>query len=72
MKAVENGKVTMARTQARGSRLDDTAIMDVWDRISHGLPDERILFEANGPMVRVRPLSWRTLGSRRSGPTAGR
>lgn len=61
MKAVESGKVTMAGEHwARGSRLDDTAIMDVWDRISHGLPDERILFEANGPMVRVRPLSWRT------------
>lgn len=43
-----------------GSLLDDHEIQSVWERISAGLPDERIQFAALGPMVRVKPLQWET------------
>jgi hypothetical protein len=45
---------------ASGSRLGDEEIQEVWENISHGRPDERIRFEATGPMVRLHPLTWRT------------
>jgi len=44
----------------RGSTLTDAEISDVWDRISRGLADPRIDYQANGPMVTVRPLAWST------------
>lgn len=43
-----------------GASLDDQEILSVWERISAGLPDERIHFAAQGPMVRVHPLQWET------------
>lgn len=42
----------------RGSALTDAEIEEVWARISQGLPDARIDYQANGPMVSVRPLAW--------------
>ncbi|MCA0337814.1 MAG: glycosyltransferase family 2 protein [Actinobacteria bacterium] len=45
---------------AAASGLSDAEIQDVWDRISAGLPDDRIQFRAAGPMLRLRPLTWAT------------
>ena len=43
-----------------GSKLSDSEIQEVWTNISHGLPDERIQFKAEGPMVRGKFLRWRS------------
>lgn len=43
-----------------GSKLSDAEIAEVWDNISHGRPDERIKFTAEGPMVRGKFLHWNT------------
>lgn len=45
---------------AAGSSLSDETITEVFDRISRGLPDPRIQYRAQGPMVHVRPLQWKT------------
>lgn len=42
----------------KGERLDPAEIAEVWTRISRGLPEPRIDFLAEGPMLRVRPVGW--------------
>lgn len=41
-----------------GASLSDEEIADVFEKISHGLPDPRIMYEASGPMITVSPLQW--------------
>lgn len=43
-----------------GSKLSNAEILEVWENISHGRPDERIQFAANGPMLKAHPLRWKT------------
>ena len=43
-----------------GGTLSDDVIHDVWRTITSGDPDERIRWEATGPMVPVRPGRWPT------------
>ena len=43
-----------------GSKLSDSEIQEVWTNISHGLPDDRIQFKAEGPMARGKFLRWRS------------
>lgn len=42
------------------SRLTDDSVADVWHNISRGFPDERIQFKAYGPILTLKPLTWRT------------
>lgn len=59
MEASNAGTHTMPGSHwVKGGALDDTGVREVWDRISQGLPDERIDYEAIGPMVSVQPLRW--------------
>ncbi|MBS6433869.1 MAG: glycosyltransferase family 2 protein, partial [Rothia mucilaginosa] len=41
-----------------GSKLSDAEIAEVWENISHGRPDERIKFVAEGPIVHGKFLKW--------------
>ena len=43
-----------------GSKLTDAEIEQVWSNISRGLPDERIQFKAEGPMVHGKFLRWKS------------
>lgn len=45
---------------AAASTLADAEIADIWSNISRGQPDERIQYKAYGPMLTLRPLTWRT------------
>ncbi|MDT0190353.1 glycosyltransferase family 2 protein [Rothia terrae] len=41
-----------------GSLLSDAELESVWAKISHGEPEQRIKFAAEGPMIRGRFLQW--------------
>ena len=45
---------------ASASVLGDDEVTGMWTRISRGQPEPRLGFDAIGPMVHVRPGTWRT------------
>ncbi|WP_310529992.1 glycosyltransferase family 2 protein [Nocardioides sp.] len=45
---------------ASASAHGDDEVIDMWARISRGEPEPRLGFDANGPMVQVRPGTWTT------------
>ena len=50
----------VARFWRAGSRLDDPAVEQAWQRMQQGLPVPALGFAATGPMVVVRPFGWPT------------
>ncbi len=43
-----------------GAALSEATVDEVWANLSAGRPDLRIDYRANGPMLRVHPLTWGT------------
>lgn len=41
-----------------GAGLSDAEILEVWGRLTRGLPAERLQYWAWGPMVKLAPLGW--------------